>query len=124
MKGSWADVNQGLRDNGITGDGGDLLAIWEGKVLARTEGEYTLDMEGDGALSFLVDGKLVGASGGSQVSTVQPGVTLPARVHLTAGEHKLEVRFLTSSYDTKLFIYWQQPNGKRELLLPSALAPG
>jgi hypothetical protein len=111
-----------MRDNGIPSDVGDLLAIWEGKVLARTEGEYTLDIDGEGALSFVVDGKLVGVGGGSQVSTAQPGLTLPARVHLTAGAHNLEVRFLTSSYDTELFIYWQQPNGKRELLLPSVLA--
>jgi hypothetical protein len=84
---------------------------------------YTLDTEGNGAVSFLVDGKVVGGGGAPELAT-QLGLTLPVRIRLAAGEHSLEVRFLTSSYDTKLFIYWQQPGRDRELLLPSALGPG
>jgi hypothetical protein len=99
--------------------------VWHGTLLARVDGDYELDMNSEGALSFLVDGKLVGAGVGSGLDALPelPDLKLPVKVHLTAGDHDLEVRFLTHSYDTRLFVYLKQPGGKRELLAPWALAP-
>ncbi|MFL5733610.1 MAG: hypothetical protein ACJ78Q_10455 [Chloroflexia bacterium] len=51
----------------------------------------------------------MGAGGDPQLSAVQPGITLPDRDHLTAGEHSVQVLFITSNYDVQLFFTGSNP---------------
>lgn len=108
----WANVNRAMDWNTY------FLGIWRGTAQVDVAGDYTFDPQGEPAVSVWVDGKLIGAS---QI----PGVAaqLPAKVRLEAGPHTVEFRVQGQRDNSRLAVYWQLPDGTRQLFSTTALAP-
>ncbi len=105
--------------NGVLAGGTNVFATWRGTLRIPVTGEYIFDARTSGQVSLWLDGEMVGAVNIANVLLVWP-VTRT----LTAGDHKLEVRFGALADGSEFHLFWRPPGGARALLPPSALAPG
>jgi 4-amino-4-deoxy-L-arabinose transferase-like glycosyltransferase len=110
---SWRHVNVAL------GWGTFVFGTWTGTLHAPVDGDYFFDAKTPGRISLWLDGELVGL-----VNLSQGPLLWPVNRTLTAGDHRIEIRFQTLADNSDFHLFWQPPGGTRTLLPPSALSPG
>jgi sugar lactone lactonase YvrE len=94
------------------------FARWTGTLIAPVDGDYTFDATTTAQLVLRIDGESVG-----NVNTGGMDNRWPITIHLTQGEHAIDLRFGALSFNTELQVYWQPPGQERQIMLPQAFAP-
>lgn len=104
----------------VLAQGGAFAANWSGDLLAPADGTYSFEVVSNGGGVLLIDGKEVvnnrqAANAGGQV-----GAT--GLVDLSAGTHRIEVRYNWGGNGIGILeVFWTPPGGQRALIPPDVL---
>jgi 4-amino-4-deoxy-L-arabinose transferase-like glycosyltransferase len=108
---SWRYVNVAL------GGGTYVFGSWTGTLHVPVAGDYFFDAKTPGRISMWLDGELAGV-----INLSQGPLLWPVYKTLSAGDHRIEIRFQTLADNSDFYLFWQPPGGTRTLLPPSALS--
>lgn len=90
-----------------------FAAVFEGSLMVRTLGVYTLSISSDDGSRLYVDGKLVVDNDGNHSMTKRS-----ASMPLSAGLHEIRVEFYDNNGDAGLELSWVRPDGVSEIIPP------
>ncbi|HUS15736.1 MAG TPA: PA14 domain-containing protein [Chloroflexia bacterium] len=106
----------GFRDapNALSG-GAPLVAAWTGTLTAPATGPYQFDIFSNGGSTITIDDNLVvdNRAGGFEARNAGGQATL------TAGPHKIDVRYTWGGGTGYLEAYWTPPGGQKVLIGPA-----
>jgi 4-amino-4-deoxy-L-arabinose transferase-like glycosyltransferase len=88
---------------------------WTGRINVPVPGPYHFRVEAVSEATLLIDGELVYDS--------RSGPVTPGPLALSAGMHEIEVRFLDDRSHSQVYLYWEHPDGRSELVPSNALYP-
>ena len=91
-----------------------FAAVFEGSLMVRTLGVYTLSISSDDGSRLYVDGKLVVDNDGNHSMTKRS-----ASMPLSAGLHEIRVEFYDNKGDAGLELSWARPDGVSEIIPPA-----
>ncbi len=89
---------------------------WEGYLDIPTSGRYRLGTECLSASWLYIDGKLL-------VENTRPNCYREGEIELTAGRHRIELRFLDAGNHSHIYLYWTPPGDGRRIVPPERLLP-
>ncbi|MBX7214535.1 MAG: glycosyltransferase family 39 protein [Thermoflexales bacterium] len=89
---------------------------WTGKLLAPTAGSYRFGLQSVDEAALSIDGQRALDNDGKNQLREQA-------VTLEAGWHDIEIVFSDHSNATQIYLYWQPPNGPREIIPARYLLP-
>lgn len=89
---------------------------WTGAIRAHRDGTYRFGTTSVDASAVWIDGQQV-------VDNRRPNALAEGTVQLTAGWHDIRVRFLDASSFTHITLYWEPPEGGRQVVPTDALRP-
>ncbi|WP_423225718.1 PA14 domain-containing protein [Candidatus Amarolinea aalborgensis] len=97
---------------------GPFSDSFSGELEAPVDGSYFFSVNGDDGVRLWLDGKVVGEA-------LQPDTAneFNATVSLTAGRHAIRVDHFQRGGGKALELWWQPPNGPRQVVPPSVLWP-
>ena len=95
---------------------GPFSDSFSGELEAPVDGSYFFSVNGDDGVRLWLDGKVVGEA-------LQPDTAneFNATVSLTAGRHAIRVDHFQRGGGKALELWWQPPNGPRQVVPPSVL---
>ncbi len=82
---------------------------WSGRIVVPSSGMYRFGAQAISWAAVYVDGQLV-AEGAA------PGQYQEGEITLAAGAHEITVRYLDNQSHSQVYLYWQTPQGGRELI--------
>lgn len=82
---------------------------WSGGIVVPSPGVYRFGAQAISWAAVYVDGQLV-AEGAA------PGQYREGEITLAAGAHEITVRYLDNQSHSQVYLYWQTPQGGRELI--------
>jgi hypothetical protein len=88
---------------------------WTGLLNVPLAGPYRFHLHAVGQATLLLDG--------SPVFDSAMGPTSPQPLQLSAGLHEIEIRFLDDRSHSQIYLYWEHPDGRTELVPSNALYP-
>jgi hypothetical protein len=95
----------------------DLLARWEGNLIAPETGTYELTLAAAGEASVLLDGQTMLSSPGGDTRETR------ASVPLSAGPHPIRVALHVHGGAGAIELLWKRPGHERSVIPPSAFSP-
>jgi hypothetical protein len=104
--GSGACVGSGVADN--------VGAVFEGWILAPTEGNYVMGLVSDAGSQLYLDGELIIDHNGIHVYSEKTNT-----VYLKAGYHSVRIPFFEATGNCGLQLKWATPGTTTRLLVPS-----
>ena len=90
--------------------------FWSGKLRIPKEGDYWLYLNSMDASSLTIDGAPILASG-------IPNSLNEQYLHLKAGDHPIEIRYINRGENTSVHLQWKPPAGDRVTLPQDYLLP-
>ena len=81
------------------------LAVWDGRLVVPTSGDYRIRVQGAGTISLSLDGELLVSQPGQ--GSIGPGST----VRLTSGSHSLRLEYASESPPSQFSVLWVPPGG-------------
>ena len=109
----------GFRDApSALGLGGGLAGAWTGTLTAPADGNYQFDVYSNGGSMIYIDGQPV-VSNRQANGNPQSG---QGQVALTAGPHRVDVRYTFQGGTGYLEVFWTPPGGQRQMLGPDGSA--
>jgi len=87
---------------------------WSGQVVAPVAGVYRFGAQAISWAAVYVDGQLV-------VESAAPGQYSDGEISLAPGAHEIRVRYRDNQSHSQVYLYWQTPEGERELIPFDAL---
>jgi hypothetical protein len=89
---------------------------WLGRLVAPLTGTYRLGTRAISSARLYIDGQPV-------IENTAPGQYTATELDLTAGTHDIRVQYLDNQSHSQVYLYWQVPDGRPELIPPHALFP-
>jgi len=89
---------------------------WIGKVAAPVDGVYRFGLESIDESRLWIDDALV-------VEALQPNTYTEGEIELTQGLHDIRIRFADRTNHTHINVFWQLPDGQRQIIPVEALYP-
>jgi len=97
---------------------GSFSAVWSGSIEAPLEGSYLFRVHADDGVRLWLDGQVAGEGLNPDNVNMAEG-----SVHLTAGRHSIQVDYFQRGGGKALEMWWTPPDGKHQVVPPSALSP-
>lgn len=92
---------------------------WDGTLKAPKSGDYGLEVVANSYAQLEIDGRKV-----AERAFNPPGADDAAgRVHLSAGRHRLRLRYYEGRNYSRMEMWWTPPGGKREVIPSADLSP-
>ncbi len=107
----------GFRDSPSALGGDPLYSTWTSTLTITQTGQYGFDVYSNGSSTVFIDGQQVLKSAATGGQPTQGS----GQVHLTAGPHKYELRYIWQEGTGYLEAFWIPLGGERALLGPEAL---
>lgn len=107
----------GFREGSVLFGNPAFVARWQGKLNVMSEGDYAFNVNTPTNSAVIIDGKTVFGNGPDGTG---PG---PGMVHLTAGAHDLDVRYVSPGGFVRIELSWTPPGGPTGLIPPTVLTP-
>ncbi|HQT93254.1 MAG: hypothetical protein B7Z68_02900 [Acidobacteria bacterium 21-70-11] len=96
---------------------GEFSARFVGSLRVTTPGVYGFQIDADDGATLVIDGKPVGEC------VINKFTTFPAAVHLSVGDHPIEIRYFQLGGGNALDVFWRPPGGELGLIPPQCLVP-
>ncbi len=92
---------------------------WSGQINTEAAGTWSFSLRINGIAQVFIDDQLV-----VDASETEPGENnLEGSITLTAGWHKIHIRYLDDRGASRLHLYWTPPGQERSIVPSSALIP-
>ncbi|MBD8078702.1 LamG-like jellyroll fold domain-containing protein [Cellulosimicrobium arenosum] len=103
----------------LTGQTENVTVRWTGQITPPEDGDYTFYATGDNGFRLFIDGELVidhWLPDWDKEQTSEP-------VHLTAGEHDLELEYFQDGGGASMYLRWSSDTIDRQIVPESAYTP-
>jgi hypothetical protein len=82
---------------------------WTGRLVAPISGPYRLGIKAISSASLYIDDKPL-------IEDSPFGQFVDQEIYLTSGAHDIRVRYLDNASHSQVYLYWQLPEGQRQLI--------
>jgi 4-amino-4-deoxy-L-arabinose transferase-like glycosyltransferase len=89
---------------------------WTGQVKLPTAGDWAFGLRINGQAKVYIDDQLV-------VDATEPTDYIEGTLNLSAGSHKIQIRYYDYNGGSRIHLYWTPPDGDRAIVPSSALVP-
>lgn len=89
---------------------------WRGTIRIPNTGDYAFGLWLNGHAQVFIDDQLV-------VDAPQPVDYIENTINLTAGPHKIQIKYLDTENASRIHLYWTPPGQEKQIIPSSALMP-
>jgi hypothetical protein len=89
---------------------------WRGQIEAPTDGEYAFGLRVNGSAQVFIDDQLV-------VDAPEPTEYTEGKLSLSAGPHKIQIKFVDHLGGSRLHLYWTPPDDEKQIVPSDVLLP-